>query len=394
MTALGLQQLIAPFSEMRITDAIDLAVAALIAYALIAWIRRTQAAQVAAGIMILGIVYLAARALDLQLVAWMFQGFFAIFLVVVVVIFQEELRQLFESLATWRFRGRRAPSQTLGALDILVQTLTELARDRIGALVVLPGRQPLSRHIQGGIELQGHLSLPLLKSLFDPHSPGHDGAVIIDDGRVTRFAAHLPLSKDYRQLARFGTRHGAALGLAERSDALCLVVSEERGMISVAQNSTLVTLERPTQLGQVIANFLEARQPAQEKRMRPLSFLRGNLIEKAVSLILVLGLWLLLVPGARPRQQSYEVPVRIINLPEDYVLEQVSPEIVQAVLAGPSRAFYLLDKTQLEVTIDASMVRLGRRTYRISNDNLTHPQTLSLESVQPATVKIVIRKAG
>jgi len=394
MSSRAFQQLLAPFFELRPTDAIDIAVATLLAYALIAWIRRTQAAQVAAGIMILGIFYLAARALDLQLVAWMFQGFFAIFLVVVVVIFQEELRQLFESLATWRFRGRRAPSPTLGSLDILVQTLTELARDRVGALVVLPGRQPLSRHVQGGIDLGGHLSLPLLKSLFDPHSPGHDGAVIVEDGRITRFAAHLPLSKDFRQLARFGTRHGAALGLAERSDALCLVVSEERGTISVAQNSTLITLESPTQLGQIIANFLEARQPVPERKVRPLGLLRGNLVEKAVSLVLVLGLWLLLVPGARPRQQEFPVPVRVINLPEDYVLEQVAPEVVQAVFAGPSRAFYLLDANQLEVTIDASLVRLGRRTYRITSDNLSHPQTLSLESVQPATVRIATRKAN
>jgi uncharacterized protein (TIGR00159 family) len=393
MSSRGLQQLLAPFFEMRLTDAIDILVATSIAYALIAWIRRTQAAQVAAGIMILGIVYLGARAFDLQLTAWMFQGFFAIFLVVVVVIFQEELRQLFERLATWRLRGRAEPSPTLGALDVLVQTLAELARDRVGALVVLPGRQPLSRHIQGGIELNGQLSLPLLKSLFDRHSPGHDGAVIIEDGVVTRFAAHLPLSKDFRQLAHAGTRHGAALGLAELTDALCLVVSEERGQISVAQAGRLRPLADRQQLGQVIAAFLEEQQPAGEGR-RPLAFLRGNTVEKAVSLVLVLGLWLLFVPGSRPRTATFAVPVRVINLPPAYALEQVTPEAVDATFTGPSRSFYLLDPNGLEVTIDASMVRLGRKTYRITDDNFVHPQALALESVQPATVRISVAKAA
>lgn len=389
----GLRQLIAPFLEMRPTDVIDIVVATSIAYALIAWIRRTQAAQVAAGIVILGIVYIFARALDLQLTAWMFQGFFAIFLVVVVVIFQEELRQLFERLATYRFRGRRTePSPTLASLDVLVQTLTELARDRVGALVVLPGRQPISRHVQGGIEINGQLSLPLLKSLFDPHSPGHDGAVIVDDGRVVRFATHLPLSKDFGQLTRVGTRHSAALGLAELSDALCLVVSEERGRISVARDSTLVALESPAQLGQIVAHFLEERRPAEKASWWP-TLLRGNLAEKAAALVLVLGLWLLMVPGSRPRLESFAVPVRVINLPEEYVLEQTVPEIVEVTLSGPQRSFVLLDPNSLEVAVDASLARLGRRTYRVTDDNLVYPTALSLEAVNPGTVRISVRKS-
>jgi len=388
----GLQQLFAPLFDIGIADAVDIVVASALVYALIAWIRRTQAAQVAAGILILGIVYLAARVFDLQLTAWLFQGFFAIFVVVVVVIFQEELRQLFERLATWRWRGRRPqPSPTLASVDVIVQTLSELARERVGALVVLPGEQPLLRHIQGGIELNGHVSLPLLKSIFDPHSPGHDGAVIIDDGRVLRFAAHLPLSKNFRKLAGVGTRHGAALGLAELTDALCIVVSEERGTISVAHNAALRTLDNPQELGQIISAFLEGLRPQTNgPRWR---WLTGNLAEKLASVALILGLWLLFIPGSRPRTAVFDVPVRVINLPNDLVLEQVQPEVVEATFTGPSRAFYLLDTNNLEATVDASLIRLGRRTYRISDDNLIHPQTITLEDVRPATVRISVKKA-
>lgn len=392
MNSLALRTLLAPFFEMRVTDAIDIVVAASLAYALIAWIRRTQAAQVAAGIVILGIVYIGARAFDLQLTAWMFQGFFAIFLVVVVVIFQEELRQLFERLASWRIGGRKPPPAVSGALEPLVQALSDLSREHIGALVVLPGRQPLSRHIQGGIELNGHLSLPLLESIFDPHSPGHDGAVIIEDGRVTRFAAHLPLSKDFRQLARVGTRHSAALGLAELTDALCIVVSEERGTLSVAENGKLRRLTNPQELSAVIADFTEAHRPGRRRNGKRLMWLRGNLLEKVASIVLVLGLWLLLVPGSRPNSGTFDVPVRVINLPPDYVLEQVSPETVTATLTGPSRAFYLLDTNTLEVNVDASLIRTGRRTYRITDDNLIHPATMSLEDVRPGSVRISVKK--
>src|SRR5215468_2177787 len=135
-------------------------------YSAIVLVRRTQARLVAIGILFLGALYIAARAFDLRLTTWLLQGFFAIFLVVVVVIFQEELRQLFERLATWRIGGRKPAPAVSGALEPLVQALSDLSREHIGALVVLPGRQPLSRHIQGGIELNGHLSLPLLESIF------------------------------------------------------------------------------------------------------------------------------------------------------------------------------------------------------------------------------------
>jgi diadenylate cyclase len=138
-------------------------------------------------------VYVLAEALDLRLTTAIFRGFFAISVVIIVVLFQEELRQLFERLGVWSMRrGRRAgPPRSLPA-DILVETLTDLARQHIGALIVLPGRQPVVRHVRGGLVLDGLLSAPLLKSIFDPHSPGHDGAVIIEGDRVARFAAHLP----------------------------------------------------------------------------------------------------------------------------------------------------------------------------------------------------------
>ena len=101
-------------------------------------------------------------------------------------------------------------------------------------MIVLQGNDPLERHINGGTNLDGIVSEPLLESLFDPHSIGHDGAVIIDGNRVTKFGCHLPLSMNTSKYENIGLRHTAALGLAERSDAICIVVSEERGTISLA----------------------------------------------------------------------------------------------------------------------------------------------------------------
>jgi diadenylate cyclase len=380
--------------EIRVADVLDIILVWAFAYTLIALLRRTRAAFVAIGILILGVVYVAARAFGLQLTAWMLQGFFAIFLVIVVVIFQEELRQLFERLALWSLR-RKGPRVTASEpADILVRCLTDFARDHVGALVVLPGSQLIERHIEGGIVLNGQLSLPLLKSLFDPHSPGHDGAVIVEEDRVTRFAAHLPLSKDFRQLVSVGTRHSAALGLAELSDALCVVVSEERGTISIAQDGRLRVLQNPNVLGAVLEQFRAAKEPPRKTPRIGVDLVRRNWLEKLAALLLVVGLWYLYVPGSRPTQSTFSVPVTVLNLPEDYVLDEVTPDAVEVTLTGPMRAFYLFDRHGLNVTVDASLATAGRRTFQISEQNVRHPTDMTVETVQPMAVKISVHKAG
>jgi uncharacterized protein (TIGR00159 family) len=382
---------LAEFLEIQVLDVLDILLVTILVYTTIVLVRRTQAGFVAIGILLLAALYIVARALDLRLTAWIFQGFFAVFLVIIVVIFQEELRQLFERVAMWSLR-RNAGIAAGDASDIVVQCLIDFAREHIGALVVIPGHQPLDRHTHGGIDLNGVLSLPVLKSLFDPHSPGHDGAIIIEDDRIRRFSVHLPLSKDYRQLVGVGTRHAAALGLAERTDALCLVASEERGRISVARDGRLRTLENPQELTAVIQAFVRDKQLRQNPRGFIAQLLRENWVEKLVSFGLVLALWYLFVPGSRPASFSYPVPVKIINLPIGYEAEDISPAQVTVSFAGTRRAFYLFDPAKLEVILDASLAKFGRRTFTISDANLRYPKELTLEELHPGRVRISLKK--
>src|SRR4051812_35108551 len=176
-----------PFAT--ISDVIDILFVGILLYTAMVWLRTTRAAFVLRGIFVLAVIYLIARQFELQLTAWIFQGFFAVFVIMIVVIFQEELRQIFERVAVWSWRsGGRSELQSETA-NAIVRTAADLARDKIGALIVIAGNDPLARHIVGGIALDGRVSAPLLRSIFDPHSPGHDGAVIIEHDRVTRFAA-------------------------------------------------------------------------------------------------------------------------------------------------------------------------------------------------------------
>ena len=384
--------IINPFPAITFAEVVDIIFVAVLLYTAIVWARQTRAAFVVRGILILGGIYIIARYLDLQMTAWVFQGFFAIFLIMIVVIFQEELRQFFERIAVWSLARKRVPALGSHTSDILVRTLSDLAKEHVGALMVIRGNDPLERHITGGIPLDGKLSGPLLKSIFDPHSPGHDGAVLVEQDSITRFAAHLPLSKDLTQLTHVGTRHSAALGLAELTDALCIVVSEERGTISFARDGKLREVENLQQLGAVIDSFLRTKFPSTQQSNISLQFFRENWIAKAISLSLAIGFWYIFVPGSKTVQVSYRIPVSVENLPADLRVEDIEPPMVNATFSGPRRAFYLFDARKIRVAIDVSMADLGRRTFNISEQNIRYPKELTLTEVSPSTLRLSVKK--
>jgi uncharacterized protein (TIGR00159 family) len=287
------------FRTFGLYDGLDVALVALLLYVGMGWLRRSQAAPVALGLSLLGGLYLGARALGLHVTTWVFQGFFAVLALVLVVIFQEELRRGFEELAAFAMGRRGEHRPRLDAPELVARTLSELAQARVGALVVLAGSDRLERHVHGGEALGGELSHALLLSLFDPHSPGHDGAVLVEDRSVARFGAHLPLARAARLPAGLGTRHSAALGLSERADALCLVVSEERGTISAARRGELHALASEDELVKLVASFYRERRALHQARPGLRQLVSGRRAELALSLVLALGLWLLLAPAGR-----------------------------------------------------------------------------------------------
>jgi len=232
----------------------------------------------------------------------------------------------------------------------------------------------------------------LLKSIFDPHSPGHDGAVIIEHDRVSRFAAHLPLSKDFQQLVNVGTRHSAALGMAELSDAFCIAVSEERGTISVARAGRLRPVDNIQEFSLMLQAFLQEKYPPKERRRLSVALLRENWLAKLMTFSLAVGLWYVLVPGSSTMEMSYKIPVHVQNVPPEYQVIDVEPAAVTATFTGPKRAFYFFDPSKLRVEIDLSSPEVGRKTLRISEQNVRHPPNLTLQQLSPTTVRITVRK--
>ena len=378
---------------LRWTDVADVALVTLFAWAAIVWLRRSRARAALVGLAMLGGIYFVARQLRLELTAFILQGFFAVLVLVLVVIFQDELRRIFEQIGVLGLR-RRLPAPPPDGIDVLARTVARLAQTRTGALIVLPGREPLERHLDGGIRLDGALSEPLLLSLFDSHSPGHDGAVVVDGDRIRRFAVHLPLSSDQTRLGPGGTRHAAALGLAERTDALCVVVSEERGTVSIAEGGDLKLLAAPAQAGPELRRFQARLHPPPPGRITRWRWLAVRWPELLLAMAIAVAGWLLIASGSDPVESARSAPVLIDDLPAGYVLESVEPEAVTVTLSGPRHSLYFGDLGRLRVHLDAHLASAGRRTFQVGPDQVEPPPGLRVLAVEPSRVRISVRAAG
>ena len=320
---------------------------------------------------------------------WVLQALLAVVVVLLVVAFQADLRRGLESLALPGFARPRTPAAAR-AQDALARVTLELAAARHGALMVFPGREPLDRFLKGGIPLDGELSEPLLLSLFDPNSPGHDGAVVVEGSRITRFAVHLPLSADFVQLRHRGTRHAAALGISERCDALAIVVSEERGSVTAARGGHLTELRAPTEVTRWIQESAGAsRREAHGPRLWP-SLRRGGrqaILAVATSLIL----WIALVPGSQVMETKLKIPVVVRDLPPGYALERVEPPELDVTVSGPRRSLLFAGPGDFGLDVDAILVLLGRRSFEVDSGDVKHPPGVTVVAVRPDHVKLTVR---
>jgi diadenylate cyclase len=371
-------------------DMVDIATVGLLLWLAIRFVRRTRGRRALTGLTLLGGVYLLARALDLQLTASLFQGFFAVLVLVLVVVFQEDLRRGFEQLGTLR-RGAALEKRGVEAADALIRAVARLAATKVGALIVLPHREPVESHVEGGIPLDGRLSEPILLSIFDASSPGHDGAVILRGERIERFAVHLPLSANRAALGPGGTRHAAALGLSERCDATCIVVSEERGTVSIARDGAIRVLSRP----QDLAHELRAlRGELDEDKKRGPWWRERAGVDAVLAAAGAIALWLVFVPGSAPTEVTVPVAVKVTNLPDDLELESVEPTSVQVTLRGIRRDLVLSDPEAVSVRVDAYLARFGRRTFALEEDSVRRPETLDVVAIRPERVKLSLRAAA
>lgn len=244
-------------SSVRLIDLLDVSIVAFIVYRILLLIRGTRAMQMLTGLGILGIAFFASSAFELFTTHWVLSYFFDYLILIVIVLFQDDLRRALTTVGKNPFFSAASAEEEREMVDEIARAATRLARERIGALIVIERETGLKNFIDTGSKLDSKVKSELLYSIFIPSSPIHDGAVIITGGRIAAAGCFLPLSKDPNIDKRYGTRHRAALGLTEDSDAIVILVSEEAGEAHLVKNGKLTTNLSEHEIRQSLSALLD-----------------------------------------------------------------------------------------------------------------------------------------
>src|SRR5436190_8931977 len=251
--------------QVRLTTIVDIGITALLIYWLFSLIRGTRAVRLVIGVSVLVVVYALAIAFDLRLLTQILQAGAVVGLFALVVVFQPELRRALERIGRvgsfgWLF----SPAESRAAVHVsteVARAAAGLSADGHGALIVLERETGLEEVAETGVMIHADVSADLLVTIFAPRTPLHDGAVIIRDDQIVAAGALLPLAEMTIHTERFGTRHRAALGITEQTDAVVIVVSEENSQVSLVERARIVRNLGEPQLAKAIRSLLAPDRP-------------------------------------------------------------------------------------------------------------------------------------
>ncbi|MDD2736034.1 MAG: diadenylate cyclase CdaA [Desulfuromonadaceae bacterium] len=370
---------------IRIQDVADILIMTAILYQMYSWFRGTRAIQVLLGLGVVTLIYFATRFLDLYMTSWVLQELGTVLIILIIVVFQTEIRQALYRFSLLRhILDSREKTQHSQFQDI-AETLFRMAANRTGALIVFQGNESLQDLMTNGVIIDSEISPQMLESIFYNGAPLHDGAALVNNGRIEKAACHLPLSVNPDVPQHMGTRHRAALGLSERSDAVIVTISEERGDISLVTAGSIQRMNNPTDLILALDTLLrgETEKPRITKRQRYFS----NLLPK-VSLLLAVCVFWGLITTRQGQITTVTAPVRLHGVPDDIVLLRTLPEDVTVQIKSMSSLAPPPSKLDLTAEVDASNITEGTTSLRVNHANITTPSGMIITTVSPSSIRV------
>jgi uncharacterized protein (TIGR00159 family) len=247
-------------TNIRLSDAADIGILSLLIYRLLLLMKGTRALQMAWGLLILIPMYMLAKYLDLYTLIWILDRFSGYLVLAIIILFQDDIRRALARVGNPFFPslGRQAESQVM---EELLRAVFALAAGNVGALIALEREGSLDDYIEVGVRVDAQVSHELIQAVFQINSPIHDGAVIVQKDRIAAAGCFLPLTTNLEVSKALGTRHRAALGLTDETDAVVLVVSEEEGRVSLVQGGKIRVMPDINALRQALQKIYSIQQP-------------------------------------------------------------------------------------------------------------------------------------
>jgi diadenylate cyclase len=243
-------------ANFRLLDFLDILVVAVILYRFLSIIQGTRAYHMLFGIISLALLWWFSQYYELYSLSWILQSFFDYLFIILIVLFQDQIRSALVSITNTKILGRNGRSKFDQQIEEVVAACSALSRERTGALIVFEKGQGLLNYSASGTRLDCRLHSDIIYSIFQTKSPLHDGAIIIFNGSIQAAGCFLPLSKNVEIDRHYGTRHRAALGITEISDAVVVTVSEETGRINICYGGVFHYVENEELLRKYLRKFL------------------------------------------------------------------------------------------------------------------------------------------
>jgi len=245
-------------------NVVDILIVAYIFYWIYNFLTNTKAVQLIKGVVVIFIVAVIAGLLQLDTLDWLIKNITSYLVITVIILFQPELRRLITRFGQKNWLVADSTTESF-QLDELVNAVFAMASEKIGSLIVIERNTGLKSYVESGVAVDSGISEELIRTIFYPLTPLHDGALIIQEGRVAGAACYLPLSDSKQLKKQHGARHRAGLGIAEETDALVIVTSEERGEISIMVNGRMFSALKNTDLKNIILYFMNPKTAYEEK---------------------------------------------------------------------------------------------------------------------------------
>lgn len=317
--------------------------------------------------------------------SWILQYLWAVILVIIVVVFQSEIRQVLDRMSPVRFFLGRPEALGRLVVEEVAHAAFELAQRRIGALIVFRRQDILEDYLKGGVPLDGRVCYEILSSIFLPQSPTHDGAVVIQGGRIISMGCYLPLSDNPSLPQKYGTRHRAGIGITERSDAIALIISEERGEVSLAVEGQIQQIASPDELKDKLESTIVNPQKQSQADWR--AAFTTNLAPKIISFVLVLVLWAFI--GGQPRAEIWlAVPLEYRNMPANMEIVGEMTNRVEVGIRGPRTVISTITPDQLRAHVNLSQALTGLNYIRLTPENIRVPLGAEITKIDPSSVRI------
>ncbi len=375
---------------IRWQDIADIIIMSFIAYNLYGWFRKTKAFQVVIGLGSLGVVYLITRNLGFFMTSWILQELGTVLFVLIIVIFQAEIRQaLYRISPLHSFFGRQDTGPLFEAEEFS-EAVFSLAASKTGAIIVIQRQEPIHEYLSNGIQIDATITGQIIGSIFFEGSPLHDGALVIRNGRISLASCHLPLSTRTDIPHYYGTRHRAGLGLSERSDALVVIVSEERGEVTLALSGELRKVESAGRLVDMLRTLLEP--PAQEPTHISLARrICRNFWPKLVTVCFVTVCWLI-VTARQGELVTVNAPIQYRNLPESLIFSKSSQDQVELQLKTVSSLIPLPKEGEVAAQIDLREIKQGSNLITLRKKDFNLPSGVQIARLRPAVLRVSVER--